>query len=138
MTIDITISEVRGKVPVTILQPRGEVDASNYKDLIVAAQNVCDSGAENLLLDLSEVTYLSSSGLVALQSIASLLRGDDLPDLQAGWGTFHAVDRDRELGFQPRFKLLSPQPRVDHVLEMVGFKRFLQVYTDQESALASF
>jgi anti-anti-sigma factor len=138
MTMDISVSQIQGKVLVTVLQPHGDLDASNYEELIAEAKKAYDGGAQSILLDLSDVPYMSSSGLVALQSMASLLRGDELPDLQSGWGAFHALDRDREMGLQPHFKLLNPQPRVDHVLGMVGFKRFLEVHTDLESAIASF
>jgi anti-anti-sigma regulatory factor len=123
---------------VTVLQPHGELDASNYRDLIEKAQEVYDAGARDILLDLSDTAYMSSSGLVALQSIAALTRGEAPVDPEAGWGAFRAMDRDRESGFQQHFKLLGPQPRVDHVLEMVGFKRFLEVFGDLETAVASF
>jgi anti-anti-sigma regulatory factor len=42
------------------------------------------------------------------------------------------------MGLQSHFKLCGTQPRVDHVLDMVGFKRFLEVYIDLETAIASF
>jgi anti-anti-sigma regulatory factor len=135
---DITVSQIQGRVPVTILRLHGDLDAANYRDLIARAQEVYDGGARDILLDLSEVPYMSSSGLVALQSIASLLRGDALPDLESGWGTFHALDHQRDLGLQPHFRLLSPQPRVAHVLEVVGFERFLEVHTDLGAAIAAF
>ncbi len=48
------------------------------------------------------------------------------------------MHRDRESGMQPHFKLLSPQPRVEKILEMVGFDRFLEIHTDLETAVASF
>jgi anti-anti-sigma regulatory factor len=114
------------------------LDASNYQDLIAKAQQVYDEGARDLILDLSDTPYMSSSGLVALQSIAALLRGEEPPDPEAGWGAYRAIHRDREGGFQEHLKLLNPQPRVDQVLEMVGFKRFLEVHTDLEAAVASF
>jgi anti-anti-sigma regulatory factor len=138
MGLDITIFQAQGRGPVTVLQPHGELDASNYRELIAAAKEVCDGGTQDMVLDLGDVSYMSSSGLVALQSMASLLRGEDLPDLESGWGAFHAVDRDRDLGIQVHFRLCAPQPRVDHVLEMVGFKRFLEVHADLESAVAAF
>ena len=81
---------------------------------------------------------MSSSGLVALQSIAALLRGEEAPDPEAGWQAFRAIHRDRDAGFQTHVKLLSPQPRVESILEMVGFNRFLEVFTDLEVAIASF
>lgn len=137
MTIT-TVVEKQGRVPVTILQPHGSIDASNYRDLIAEANQAYSAGARDLLLDLSNTSYMSSSGLIALQSIGALLRGEDPPDLEEGWGAFRAVHRDRESGMQPHFKLLSPQPRVEKVLEMVGFDRFLEIHTDLETAVASF
>jgi anti-anti-sigma regulatory factor len=136
--MNISVSRAQGRVPVTILCPQGELDASNYQELIWAAQEVVRGGGQDILLDLSQTTYMSSSGLVALQSTAALLRGEEPPDPDAGWGAFRAIDRDREAGFQEHFKLLNPQPRVDHVLDMVGFKLFLEVYDDLEAAIASF
>ena len=136
--MSIDVSQKQGRVLVTILQPHGELDASNFQTLIDKAQKVYQAGARDILLDLGDTPYMSSAGLVALQSIAALLRGEKPADPEAGWGAFRAVDRDREIGFQPHFKLLNPQPRVDRVLEMVGFKRFLEIYTDLETAVSSF
>ena len=136
--MNISVSRAQGRVLVAILCPQGELDASNYQELISAAQEVVRGGGQDILLDLSQTTYMSSSGLVALQSTAALLRGEEPPDPDSGWGAFRAIDRDREAGFQEHFKLLNPQPRVDHVLDMVGFKLFLEVYDDLEAAIASF
>lgn len=138
MTIELDVLQMQGRVPVTVLQPHGDVDASNYRALIAAAQQAYTGGARDILLDLGDVSYLSSSGIVALQSIAALVRGDQVPDVESGWGTFRALDRDRESGCQEHFKLANPQPRVDRVLETVGMKRFLDVYADLEAAVASF
>lgn len=136
--MNVTVAQADGRVPVTILHTHGDLDASSYKELIAAAGTAFDGGARDILLDLSDTQYMSSSGLVALQSIAALARGEIPPDPGAGWEAFHAIDRDREGGLQAHFKLLNPQPRVDRVLEMSGFKRFLEVYTDLEAAVASF
>lgn len=136
--MNVTVSQAQGRVPVAVLCPQGELDASNYQELIAVAQDVVRGGGQDILLDLSQTTYMSSSGLVALQSIAALLRGDLPPDPDAGWDAFRAIERDRDAGFQQHFKLLSPQPRVDHVLDMVGFTRFLEIYADLETAVASF
>jgi anti-anti-sigma regulatory factor len=134
--MQITVYQAQDRV--TVLQPHGDLDASSFRDLIAKAQEAYDTGTQNILLDLSDTPYMSSSGLVALHSIAVMLRGEKPPDLESGWGAFRAIDRDRDRGFQQHFKLLNPQPDVDKVLEMAGFKRFLEVYTDLETAIASF
>jgi len=136
--MEITVYQAQGRVPVTVLQPQGDLDASNYRDLIAKAKEAYDAGARDILLDLSHTPYLSSSGLVALHSIAVMLRGEKPPDLESGWGTFRSIDRDKDLGLQQHFRLLNPQPDVDKVLEIAGFKRFLEVFTDLNTAVASF
>jgi anti-anti-sigma factor len=136
--MNITVKQVQGAVPVTVLQTHGELDASNFGTLIAKAQEVYDGGARDILIDMADTPYMSSSGLVALQSIAALVRGEQVPDLEGGWSAIHGIDRDRDTGPQRHLKLVNPQPRVDRVLEMVGFKRFLEVYADLDTAVASF
>ena len=136
--MEVTVSQAQGRVEVTVLQPHGDLDAASYTDLIAAAQEVYQAGASDILLDLSDTPYMSSSGLVALQSIAALLRDEEPPDLEAGWEALRDLKRAPEAGFQEHLKLLSPQPRVARVLEMVGFTKFLEVCSDMEDAVASF
>ena len=64
--MNISVDHVEGRVPVTILTPHGDLDASSYQDLINQAQELYKSGTRDLILDLSDTPYMSSSGLVAL------------------------------------------------------------------------
>lgn len=136
--MDVTVLHMQGRVPVTVLQTHGDLDASNYQEVIARAEEVYESGARHVLLDMSDTPFMGSSGLVALHSIALLLRGEALPDPEAGWDAFYALDRDRESGLQQQFKILNPQPQVDRVLEMSGLKEFFEVYTDLHTAVDSF
>jgi anti-anti-sigma factor len=136
--MNITVTQAEGKVPVIVMQLQGELDASNFQRVIARAKQAYDTGARDLLLDLSDVPYMSSSGLVALHSVAVLMRGETPPDLEAGWGVLRSIGRGRETGLQYHVKLLNPQPRVKRVLEMAGFDRFFEIHTDQETAIASF
>jgi anti-anti-sigma regulatory factor len=134
----ITTTEAQGKVPVTVLHIQGEMDASNYERLIVRAQEAYNAGARDLLIDMSEMPFMGSSGLVALHSVAILMRGETPPDPEGGWGSLRSIDREREAGLQSHVKLLNPQPRAERVLKMAGFDQFFEIYTDQETAVASF
>ena len=134
----ITTTEAQGKVPVTVLHVQGEMDASNYEQLIASARQAYDAGTRNLLIDMSEMPFMGSSGLVALHSAAILLRGETPPDPEGGWGALRSIDREREAGLQEHVKLLNPQPRVERVLKMAGFDQFFEVYADLETAIASF
>ncbi len=134
----VTATQAQAEVPVTVLHIKGELDASNYQIVIDKAREVYAEGTRNVLLDLSEVPYMGSSGLVAFHSVALLMRGETPPDPEQGWGALRSIDRERESGLQHHVKLLNPQPKVERVLKMAGFDQFFEIYTDEEAAIASF
>ena len=136
--MDISVSQAQGNVPVTVLKLNGQLDGQNYQDLIVKAQELYKAGTRNLLLDLSDVTYISSAGLVALHSIALMLRGEEIPDTEGGWSAYRSMGRSSEAGLQRHIKLLNPREEVKSVLEMVGFDRVFEMYTDLDQAVNSF
>jgi anti-anti-sigma regulatory factor len=138
--MNITVEQHAARVPVTILRLQGDLDGSNYLNVIDAAKAAYQGGAKYLLLDLSGVPYMSSAGLVALHSAVQLLRGEQPPDPEAGWSTLKSVAVDRPAGgkVQQLVKLLNPQPRVNRTLEMSGMNVFFETYTDEASAIASF
>ena len=136
--MNISVSRESGAVPVTVLRLEGELDGQNYQDLISKAKEVYSAGARDLLLDLSDLTYVSSAGLVALHSVALLVRGEQLPDTESGWATFRAMGRSSDSGVQKHIKLLNPRAEVKSVLEMVGFDRVFEVHTDLDQAVKSF
>jgi anti-anti-sigma regulatory factor len=132
------VSQAEARVPVTIMKLQGELDASNYQDLVARAENEYRTGTRDILLDLSDLSFMASSGLVALHSIALIMRGEEPPDPEHGWGAFRALAKDKEGGYELHCKLCSPQPSVAKTLEMTGFSTFLEVYSDPEEAIASF
>jgi anti-anti-sigma factor len=138
MQMTITVSQAQGNMPVTILGIQGDLDASSYLDVVAKAKEVCQAGARHVLIDMSDVPYMASSGLVALHSVALLAQGEEPPDPEYGWAAFRAAGRDVDSGPQQHVKLLNPQPRVERVLKMAGFDRFFEIFTDQEAAVASF
>jgi anti-anti-sigma regulatory factor len=138
--LTINIENVQARVPVTIAHLTGELDASSYKSLIDKADELYAGGTRDLLLDLSQLTFMSSTGLVALHSTALVMRGEKLPDGESGWDTFHAIARDVEAGSAPEehLKILSPQTRVKKTLEISGFSQIISIFEDQDEALASY
>ena len=136
--MDISVSQAQGNVPVTVLKLNGQLDGQNYQDLIVKAQELYKAGTRNLLLDLSDVTYISSAGLVALHSIALMLRGEEIPDTEGGWSAYRSMGRSSEAGLQRHINLLTPREEVKSVLEMVGFDRVFEMYTELDQAVNSF
>ncbi|HTP02068.1 MAG TPA: STAS domain-containing protein [Anaerolineales bacterium] len=136
--MEITVSNQRGTVPVTVVQPHGDVDASNFSQLISKVQALQSEGVQDFILDLSDVPFMSSAGLVALHSIANMLRGEKVADPQAGWAALKSIDRSRESGIQQHVKLLSPQPYVLETFDKAGFTQFFEIFTDLKKAVDSF
>ena len=136
--MNITVSQAQGRVPVTVVHLEGQMDGQNYQELIAKTQELLKGGAHDFLLDLSDLTYLSSAGLVALHTLALLARGEHAPDPQHGWAALKSVDRSRETGSQKHVKLLNPTPEVSNVLDMVGFTQLFDIFSEKEKALQSF
>ena len=136
--MDIIVRQAESRVPVTIMELHGELDASNYEDVVARAKQVYEDGTRDLLLELSDLSFMASSGLVALHSIALIMRGEEPPDPEHGWGAFRALAKDKEGGYEPHCKLCNPQPSVAKTLKMTGFSTFLEVLTDPEAAISSF
>lgn len=136
--MNLTEDQVQTPVPITIMRIEGDVDGSNYRQIIDRMREVHAAGAHRLLIDLAGVPFMSSAGLVALQSIARLFQEKPLPNPEGGWGAIRALENAAKDGKQPFVKLLRPQPRVHTVLEQAGLLPFFEVHTDEAAALASF
>jgi anti-anti-sigma regulatory factor len=136
--MNISVSQAQGRVPVTVIKVDGQLDGQTYQDLIGKAQDLYNSGSRDFLLDLSDLTYISSAGLVALHSVALLTRGEELPDFEGGWSAYRSMGRSAEAGPQKHVKLLNPRSEVMGVLDMVGFGSVFDVYTNLDEAVNSF
>lgn len=136
--MEIIVSHQNGRVPVTVIKVSGQLDGQTYTSLIEKAREIYESGTRNALLDFSGLTYISSAGLVSLHTIALLMRGEAMPDIQKGWSALKTMDKTRNSGAQKHVKLLNLRPEVLRVLELVGFLEFFEVYTDLDAAVQSF
>jgi anti-anti-sigma regulatory factor len=135
--MEITITQDQGSVQIMHLQ--GKLDGSNYQSLIEAARKLFDAGARNVILDLSQLTYISSAGISALHRVALLFRGQNkAAQEEEGWASYHAIANDRGEGVQKHVKLLSPPENIHHSLEIVGFDTFFEIYNNLDTAVASF
>lgn len=136
--MDITVMHFQGRLLITLLRLRGELNGSSYLDLIERARHAHTTGTRHVILDLSDVTHIGSAGLVALHQVAAILRGETPPDPENGWEAFRAVAEDLARGAQPRLKLVGPRPEVERALARAGFTDYLEVCVDVEAALAAF
>lgn len=133
--MEITVSKEKS---VTILGISGHLDGQTYQDLINKARDEIEAGAKNILLDMGELTYISSAGLVSLHSISMLLAGESLPNSEEGWSTLKSMDTTRSKGMQKHLKLLNPRPEITSVLDMVGFSAIFETFNDRQKAVDSF
>jgi STAS domain-containing protein len=98
--MNISVSQLQGNVPVTVMKVDGQLDGQSYQDLIAKARELYDAGARDFLLDFSDLTYISSAGLVAIHSIALLVKGEELPDPESGWSAYRSMGRTSAAGLQ--------------------------------------
>lgn len=131
MEIDVTIEQARD--PIAVVKIKGNINASNFMELLDKARELYNNPARNLILDLGEVPSISSTGQVAIHKIALIYSGvpqsveaDENPDF-----THSALARKH-------VRLLAPRPEVDQALTRAGMKLFFKVFNDLESAIKSF
>src|SRR3954454_20059914 len=91
MPLQTTVERVDGRVPVTVLALDGELDASNFESVIEEVRGLYAAGDRTLLLDLSGLTFMARSGLVALHMIVLVLQDEQPQHPDGGRSTFHAL-----------------------------------------------
>ena len=130
--MEISVSQEQARVPVTIFHITGPITTN--EELEQYAEDAFNDGMKNLLLDLSDVPYMATSGLRALHNIYTLLRtesaneSDEAVRVGIASGTF----------VSPHLKLLKPSPHVLEALKVAGYDMFLEIHRDRKRALASF
>jgi len=100
---------------VEIVFLNGRLDAYNSNLVEKKLDELINTGKIKMVADLSEVKYISSSGLRVMLS--------SLKKLNKLGGTL---------------KLSSLQPYVEEIFEIAGFTQLFQIYDGEEEAIASF
>ena len=109
--LEIVRGEARGKT--VVLRARGRLDAKTAPLLLGMAMPFATMG-RNLVLNLSEVTFLGSSGVGVLLAIAQ--------------------------GFQDRgeaARMVAPSPAVISVVRLLNLESFLKIDPTEDAALAA-
>ena len=136
MALQTTVEPIDAEAAVIALE--GELDASNYEGLIETVRGLYANGVRRLVLDLSGLQYMASSGLVALYSIVQVLRGEEPPDPESGWSAFHALGETLEAGTsEDEVRLAGIQPSVERVLQRTGMDKLFPSYPDRAAAVAA-
>ena len=136
--VEISFSQNQDSPGIGIMKLHGALDGASYEYFISEAQKLYDTGIRNLLLDMSELTFLSSAGIAALHRIARVFRGEDRATMEEGWSAIHSISKDQNSSAQEHIKLLNPGENILAVLDTVGLQAFFEVFTDIHPAMASF
>jgi len=93
----------------------GSLDALSAPEAIQFMLDQVEAGCNHLILDLSQVDFMSSAGLRALLVVLKECRyqGGDL-------------------------RLVGPNPAIANILKITGFIGVMQVFDDVEQAVGSF
>lgn len=108
----ISVSEMRR---VTLVEVSGRVDSPNATKLGESLNEQIDAGHTQLVIDLSNVEYISSAGLREIVSAAKKVR--------AGGGDL---------------RIASPSQRVQDVFRLAGLLELFQIFPTQVEAVGSF
>jgi anti-anti-sigma factor len=139
MALQTTVEQVDGPTPVTVVTLDGELDGATFEGVIDTIRDLYAAGTRRLLLDLSNLSFISSSGLVAIHSAMRLMRGEAPPDTEQGWEALRAIRDEVEAGrTHSSLRVCGTQDAVQKVLDRTGLGPLIPSYPDRESALAGF
>ena len=95
----------------------GRVDHQTAPELEKALRSILDGGRHNIVVDMSEISYISSAGLKVLQAMAKAARG----------------------GVRPGdVRLVGLSPNLVDVFHTIGLDQFFKIYTEPVEAVGSF
>lgn len=119
--LDVTVSSMvsgTDNSPVTVIQAIGHVDASNAGEIEDAAFNAVSGGAGKILLDMGEVSFMSSAGFRSIHKIYQALH---------------------PAGGSGNLKLLNPSDEICRLVKTLGFDNFVGIQSgDLKQAVDSF
>ena len=128
--LNITASQIQGKVSVTILHLSGHLHGHTEQQLVDRAQQAYEDGSTHILLDLSGLEILTSAGLRAIHNIFNLLT----PQRDVTVIRQHGEEPYKS----PYFKLVCPNPDVYYILNIAGFLQNILIYNNMDEAVNSF
>jgi anti-anti-sigma factor len=112
----VKISQVDGRVPVTVFQLQDRVNLGNFAELEQIAKDAYEAGMRDLVIDLSQTPSLTSIGIRAITVIHRML----------------STDRAKHL------KLAGAIPPIREMLDIAGITQFIEMHDTVDEAVASF
>jgi anti-anti-sigma factor len=117
--LKIVSETTQARVPVTVFQISGWLDAQSEVKFIETARLAYDEGARHLLIDMSDLETITSAGMRAIQKVYQMF-------------TTQGESETAQL------KLCNASPQIYHVLSITGFLQNIPMYESVASALEAF
>ena len=136
MAMTIDVERLGGNPPVTVVALAGELDASNYEQVIDIVRDAYADGSRGLVLDLEQLTFMASSGLFAMHSAVRIMRGETPPDPEAGWGALHQMAQDNDAQAS-NVRLAAAQEPIARVLDRTGMLRLFALDATRAEAVSA-
>ena len=134
--MELKVSTENGRVPVTVLHVKGNIDSGSYEDFEYQVDKLIKEGARYILIDLAQTPFVSSAGLRALQYIFKQLHS---LHSDANLNTEDTKQGIRAGTYKSSYlKLLNLSPEIRTIFETSGFDMYMEMFNDLETAIASF
>lgn len=130
--MELTTTVEASPVPVTVIHVSGILNIETARTFEKYVKDAIAAGARYILLDMQQLSFMSSEGIRALNSIFRAL------DASSGINNAMAKDLLDGTYKSPHLKLVNLRPNVVEVLNLVGMTTFLEIHADMAEALASF
>jgi anti-anti-sigma factor len=132
--MEFKVSTENGVRPITVIQVEGNIDSATYQEFQSKAEALVTGGVRDILIDLTNVHFVSSAGIRAIHSLFNKLRtySPDISDEEMRKGINAGTYKS------PHLKLLNPSKETVTTFEMTGLDMYINIYTDRKKALSSF
>jgi anti-sigma B factor antagonist len=102
-------------LPIQIVRVQGYLDTSTFPKLQDHLQEIIEKEKYRIIVDFSDLNYISSAGLGVLMGMLQEVRQ-----------------------FNGDLKLSNMAPKIRNLFDMLGFSRLVRIYEDIESAKKAF
>jgi ABC-type transporter Mla MlaB component len=113
----------------------GQLDGSTYETLISIGETLLSLNADCLIVDMSDISTVTNSGLIALNNLVRIMNGKDAVNITHGWAALHEMGMDFQARPQSHVKLLCPQPQILNILTQSGITQICETFDDIGEAL---
>jgi len=132
--MEITTTTENIKFPITIIHVNGDIDSTTSQAFMSKIEELISDGARHILVNISNVPFISSAGLRAIHIIFNQLRAlhkdadDDVLRKNMSAGLYKS----------PYLKVTNLSPKLKEVFELGGFDTYIEIHNDINNAINSF